>query len=129
MKNKKIIWSKADICKNVLYVTIDFKIYMYIESEQRHRLLGKINNSKREITVIRKESHRHYKSDSYGFNETMLNEANICQYIKLKSSEGIFRLPIYFIKQNGFYLHFKNQGFEKQIFLKVDSIKQFKVSK
>lgn len=81
------------------------------------------------ISVKRKESHIMKVNHSYGFCYNMLKECmekNMIM-IELIAYNGTFLFPIDLILNFGEFLHFKGQGFEKQIFLRLKEIEVHKV--
>lgn len=125
--NKKPVWSRQDNAGNKIYVTSNNRIYVYNAQEKRDRLIGTISPQTKTISVRRKPHHLHFKTNSYGFNEIMISTAHICDTIKLSCPYGTYKIPIQKIIDNGFYLHFKSQGFEKQIFVSIENISQYKI--
>lgn len=120
-----VTWYETDSIGNILYVKKN-KIYIYIAAEERHRLIASINIKKKYLSITRKSTHLHKKTHSYGFNECVIRSANICKNVVLNCPEGKFTISIEEIIKNAGYLHFKKQGFEKQIFLPLSYIQQNK---
>ena len=61
--------------------------------------------------------HLHYKSESYGFNYELLRDGMfVWVFVHLPFNELLVTSRNY-ILQRGSFLHFKNEGFERQIFL------------
>jgi hypothetical protein len=118
---------KKDRDGNVLYVT-GTDIKLYIKSENRHRNIAAFNPEERVIYITRKEKHKHIKSNSYGFNEALLNQSVTSTHIIFRCPEGIFKIPIKFIQDNGNYLHFAKQGFELQLFIPLEIMEEFRMN-
>lgn len=95
-------------------------VYLKLIQENRARFVGFLMDDT--LTVFRhKDKHLMRINNSYGFNEEILDSLKI-NYIYIFSDEKICGLPIELLKLNGDYLHFKTQGFEKQIFVPLDII-------
>ena len=61
--------------------------------------------------------HLHYKSESYGFNYELLRDGMfVWVFVHLPFNELLVTSRSH-ILQRGSFLHFKNEGFERQIFL------------
>lgn len=115
---------------NVLFRQGDV-IKLQLSSEPHPRKIGKIIESRKVLQVNRDSSiHLFIKNNSYGFNEALLRSATIFDKVEiLEKSNGEnnrYIVPLNIIFEKGSYLNFKQQGFEIQIFLKLDIIKQYK---
>jgi len=132
MKNKKQETTKqvADNVGNKIIASSNgtrIKVLLKLNSEIRSRLLGYINIKSKSIKIIRKkEVHMLQKNNSYGFNYTLLNDAKTFNKILLKDELNAWKIPTQFILDNGKFLFFKEQGFEKQIFISIEQLNQFK---
>jgi hypothetical protein len=101
-------------------------IYLKLQSEKRKRKLGNINMKERWMVVLRtKARHLHRKSDSYGFNYDIINKTKSFDSVLLREDKGTYLIPNSVILEKGEFLFFKTQGFEKQIFLSRQIIKQY----
>ena len=61
--------------------------------------------------------HLHYKSESYGFNYELLRDGMfVWVFVHLPFNELLITSRNH-ILEKGSFLHFKNEGFERQIFL------------
>ena len=67
------------------------------------------------------------KNNSYGFNEHLIKTGKTFDKIKLIDDGGTYVFPKSEILEKGKYLFFKEQGFEKQLFLPLEEINKFKV--
>jgi hypothetical protein len=132
MKTKKQETTKqvADNVGNKIIASSNgtrIKVLLKLNSEIRSRLLGYINIKSKSIKIIRKkEVHLLQKNNSYGFNHTLLNDAKTFNKILLKDELNAWKIPTQFILDNGKFLFFKEQGFEKQIFISIEQLNQFK---
>ena len=103
------------------------KVLLKLNTELRSRLLGYVNIKSKSIKIIRKkELHLMHINNSYGFNHTLLSDAKTFDKILLKDELNAWNIPTQFILENGKFLFFKEQGFERQIFISLEQINQFK---
>jgi hypothetical protein len=101
--------------------------FVKLSSEQHPRLLGRFDKSDQKIFIIRRKSrHIFVKTWSYGFNDYLLRNFGI-QTIRLIDEEKfVYTIPVGVILSEGHYLTFQEQGFERQIFLRIGRIQMFK---
>lgn len=129
-KKKEITKQIADNVGNKIIASNNgsrIKVLLKLNSEIRSRLLGYINIKSKSIKIIRKkEVHLLQKNNSYGFNHTLLLDAKRFDKILLKDEINSWKIPTQFILDNGKFLFFKEQGFEKQIFVSLEQLNQFK---
>jgi hypothetical protein len=94
----------------------------------RFRKVGVINLATKIMEVQRnREKHLFRKGNAYGFNHKLLSDAKLFDKIRLKDDKEEWKIPVSFILQNGKFLHFQsNGGFEKQIFISLPEIEEFK---
>ena len=93
----------------------------------RTRKLGVIDFQKRKLIVKRnRERHVLRKANAYGFNYYLLSESVKFDNIFLKDYEGIYDIPKKDILNKGSFLFFKQQGFEKQIFMPLEEIEKYR---
>jgi hypothetical protein len=98
-------------------------VFLQLENEAYPRKLGIIDEENQVIEIIRESSkHLHRKSNSYGFNFQLLSTATVFNKIKLVVDGMPFLFPVELVRKKGKFLYFKQQGFEKQIFLSLDEI-------
>lgn len=137
MKNKIKDTEKIrgiDKAGNALIIMKSGNVYLQLPSEgSRKRRLGfidwgnKIFNTERE-----RAKHFHRMSSTYGFNHylfALLNpKQNLFERVRLTDETGEYLIPCTEIleRQNRF-LHFKNQGFELQIFYPESEINKFAI--
>ena len=99
-----------------------------LEKDIRLREIGKVNLKERFIEIKRnKVKHLFRKNNSYGFNEHLIKTGKTFDKIKLIDDGGTYVFPKSEILEKGKYLFFKEQGFEKQLFLPLEEINKFKV--
>lgn len=102
---------------------------LYLQLENSYpRKLGTLNRVTRTLNAHRKYGpHLYRMSNSFGFNLKLLETAESFDTIHLTTDrDEIFKIPRAFILDNGHYLHFQQKGFEKQIFIKLEQLKQYK---
>lgn len=105
------------------------EIKLKLKKEKFARLLGYVKASEKTFYCNR-DSKRHLlvKADSYGFNYNLINEAKRFDKVLLCIDKiDKYLIPNDFILSNGSFLWFKNEGFERQIFLKKAEIERFNV--
>ena len=103
-------------------------ISLRLAAENRLRQVG-IINSKKQLSVKRKRiAHLHYKSQSYGFNHYIIDNAKKFNKVLLSDERGTYLIPNKIILDMGEFLYFKQQGFEIQIFLSLEIINQYKLN-
>jgi hypothetical protein len=116
--------------KNKIQTTTTDKtitIHLQLAGESRKRKVGTITKSTKTFAISRKRSkHLFIKGNAYGFNEYILANAKLFDKIKLKDEFCEWKIPVQFILQKGSYLMFKQQGFEKQLFVSLSQIDEFK---
>lgn len=125
----KISQQVADEKGNKLIVMISGNVFLKLTSEKRNRKLGIIQRAKRCFIVKRKRhKHLHNKSNSYGFNHHFLSKAKTFDKILLKDEYAEYEFPLSKLLDHGRFLFFEKVGFEKQIFLPLEIMEQFKKS-
>lgn len=93
------------------------------------RMIGTVTKSTRTIEMKRKrDKHLHFKTNSYGFNDYILREQTSFDWVRLSDDLGNhWKIPVSYILEKGEYLFFKQQGFEKQRFVSLENLEQFRV--
>ena len=102
-------------------INIDLKL----KSEKKRRHVGDITKSTRTFFIMRKRQyHLHLLSNSYGFNYTILEQAQHFDYVSIQDEfkRWKVRREDLLKKENQTILHFKQQGFEVQIFISLDKL-------
>jgi hypothetical protein len=116
MGNEIIVVRKNNI------LTISLKL----SGDNYKRDLGYVDMSNRKFYVKRnREKHLFKKNSSYGFNHKLLNDAKQFDQVVIQDEHSLWEIPREYILKNGSFLHFKSDGFERQIFIQLDKIKQF----
>lgn len=92
------------------------------------RKIGTVTKSTRTIQMKRrKDIHLFRKGNAYGFCYYVLNNQTSIDYVSLSDELNHWKVPVKFILDNGKFLFFKEQGFEKQIFLSLEQLEQHKI--
>lgn len=103
-------------------------VYLQLNSENRMRKLGMINDEERKM-IIKRERKKHLfrKGNAYGFNDFLLRNTQRFDIITLIDDYQSWKIPVKEILEKGFYLNFKEQGFELQIFMSLENMESFKI--
>ena len=112
-----------------------YNYYLFVKMEKRRRKIWIVKYYKKNdeyILIVKRDRayHFHYKSKRYWFSDMFLRYLlerfwNIkVNLLEMDGSERVwsFFVMIQDILDNGVYLHFMKQWFEKQIFLKKDEM-------
>lgn len=92
------------------------------------RRIGSVTKSTRTIVMERKRDiHLFRKGNAYGFCEYVLRTLKYADDVRLSDETTNWKIPVKFILENGYYLFFKEQGFEKQLFLSLEKLAEFEV--
>ena len=92
-------------------------IYLKLSTEQRTRHICDIDKVARQMICRRTRSkHLHNKSQSYGFNYKLLQEALLFDDVILIDELGTWKASRTDILKDGVFLFFLTQGFELQVF-------------
>jgi hypothetical protein len=96
------------------------KVLLYLPNETRGREIGWFENHGSSFHCVRiPEKHLLRKTRSYGFNYHFFKNASFRSvFIHFPSGETLTTSRLHILR-HGKLLHFKEQGFEKQIFLSV----------
>jgi hypothetical protein len=132
-KTKKVpdqITSKSDESGNLILIKnngVRLILTLKLKSETKGRRLGIVNIDRKTFEVKRKrEKHLFIKNQSYGFNHKLLIDATKFDKIRLSDEKNEWLIPKDYILNNGSFLHFKSSGgFERQIFIELDKLKEF----
>lgn len=105
-----------------LYITL------HLNGSRKGRNIGRVRLADRTLEIMRnREKHLLKKARAYGFNEYVMRTAKTFDTIELQDDYGTYVFPRQLILDRGSYLHFKEEGFEKQLFLPLFLIQSFKV--
>lgn len=105
-------------------------IHLKLVGENKQRLIGNYYFKEKTIYVKRiSEKHLYRATNSYGFNYVVINDPYLdIKWIVAEIDGAKYRFPKSMLDQYGTYLHFKQEGFELQKFLKLGLIKNYKVN-
>jgi hypothetical protein len=113
---------EADERDGLLYITL------HLKGKKAARNIGRVRPADRVLEVSRKrEKHLMRKANAYGFNEYVLREAKKFDRIELTDEYGTYLFSRQLVLDMGRYLHFKEEGFEKQLFLSLNIISNHKI--
>lgn len=104
-------------------------VHLYLSKESKSRELGVVNEDKKVFT-IRRDPNKHIfkKNQSYGFNEYVIKTAKKFDQIHLIEDGGDeYLFPKSLVMELGSYLHFKSEGFERQIFVTLKNLAPYKI--
>lgn len=138
VRMKEQLLAKDDNSGNRLYLRVfmddetnekvSANIHLKLKGENRYRVIG--NYFFHEKTIyLKRNSEKHYyrATKSYGFNYNILTDPYLdIQWIVADIDDVKYRFPKSTIDNYGTYLHFKQEGFELQRFLKFSLIKNYK---
>jgi len=106
------------------------QLSLKLKSEKKLRRIGTVTKSTKTIDIKRKRGkHLHIKSNSYGFNYEVLDNKKSFDRVRLSDEISDWKIPLSFIMENGSFLFFKQQGFERQIFVTLEQIEPYRVKK
>jgi hypothetical protein len=113
---------EADEKDGFLYITL------HLKGKKGGRNIGRVRIADGVLEVVRnRDKHLMKKGKAYGFNEYVMRTAKTFDTIELQDDYGTYVFPRRLILDRGSYLHFKEEGFEKQLFLPLFIIQSFKV--
>lgn len=102
-------------------------IFLFLKADNKSRHIGTLYTKDRTLHITRNRSkHLFKKLNAYGFNEHIIRTAILFDSVFLKDEFSVFDIPKSVILEKGTYLDFKDNGFEKQIFLPLEIIEQYK---
>jgi hypothetical protein len=106
-------------------------IYLHLANENKQREIGVVYTVSKVFHIRRNpEKHIFKKNQSYGFNEYVIKTAKKFDKIHLLEegeNGNQYLFPKDFVLEKGSYLHFKNEGFEKQLFVTLKDLEPYKV--
>jgi hypothetical protein len=101
-------------------------ICLKLNNETREREIGKVFLKERILEIKRnREKHLFRKNKSYGFNEHVVKTGKTFDKIQLSDEQNTYLFNKELILTKGSYLHFKDLGFEKQLFLPLSEMEKF----
>jgi hypothetical protein len=129
-KHSDVVRSKTDEYGNSIIAKdngVRLIITLKLVKETRYRRLGNVNLKNKTLNIKRtREKHLFHKSKAYGFNFHFLEGAKRFDKVRLEDNYDECLIPVKDILSKGLFLHFLAQGFEKQIFMKLDTLEEYK---
>mgnify|MGYP003135346640 FL=1 len=103
------------------------QINLYLNILGKSKNIGWVDPINRVFRVKRKRAkHLLKKADSYGFNYHIVSTGQLFDYVLLTDEYGTYKIPKEVVL-SGKFLFFKQQGFEKQIFLTLTEIEKYDI--
>lgn len=103
------------------------RLSLKLANNPRERKIGEIDMPTRTLIVTRiRVKHMLHKANAYGLNHKLIAEATRFDTVRIIDDYGRWDIPREFILENGKFLLFAKQGFELQIFISLEQIKQFR---
>ena len=117
---------KTDSNGNRIVVADSGVVMLHLSGSKKPRNIGMIDRKTRIVQMKRTmDEHLMRKNNSYGFNHFLLSNAKTFDSVSLEDDYGSYLIPIKFILEYGSFLHFKEKGFETQIFLNINYLRKF----
>ena len=104
-------------------------IYLRLVTERHRRLVGHICHKYLVLHIERSlDKHLLNKANAYGLNLTILEKGRTFNYVCLHETDTnrVYLFDKQWAIDNGTYLFFKQEGFEKQIFVSRDLLQQWR---
>lgn len=106
------------------------QVFLKLRSESSARRLGYIRPAQRILELERNRSrHLHQKSNSYGLNYELIKQSTRFDTIRIIDEFGVYDLPKDIALSNGKFLFFKQEGFERQLFIPLTLLTQYQKTK
>lgn len=105
-------------------------LYLKLPTEKYRRGIGTINVNNAQLHLHRSnKKHILHKANAYGFNHYILSEGTTFEDVVIHEEETskIFMVNKKFILSSGMFLHFKEQGFERQLFISREWLAHYEV--
>jgi len=100
----------------------EFSVILKLNTGKK-RTIGKlVKYSDKVYFVIKRDKSKHLlrKANSWGLNDSVVQAlSDDCHIILNEKGGSTYYIPVKSVKENGSYLWFKNQGFERQIFVEL----------
>lgn len=103
---------------------VEETVYLKLAREEKNRTIGKVKGNTFFVKRVR-ERHLFRQNSSYGFNINIIEQLGVVN-IELYEDSGVFKFPVDVLRQFGDYLHFKDEGFERQLFLPLSIIDKYR---
>ncbi len=100
-----------------------------LRGEGRSRNIGFVDIQTKTLVVRRNRSkHLLRAGNAYGFNHCVLTAAKKFDKVRIEDEFKTWIIPVSEILERGSFLNFQKQGFELQIFVRLDILDEFAVS-
>lgn len=106
------------------------RVEIYLKKENRTRHIGDVNKKERCLYLSKDRSKHMLKvNSSYGFNWSLFKDygATLFDSVFLYDKVAAFRFDRQFVLDNGQPLFFKEEGFEKQLFVPIKTLERHEV--
>lgn len=106
-------------------------LYLKLPAEKYRRSIGRISVTNAQLHLHRsRNKHLLNKANAYGINHYILAEGTTFDDVVIHEEETskIFMVNKKFILSSGMFLHFKEQGFERQIFITREWLEHYEVT-
>jgi hypothetical protein len=106
-------------------------LYLKLPAEKYRRSIGRISVTNNQLHLHRsRNKHLLNKANAYGFNHYILSEGTTFEDVVIHEEETsrIYMVSKKFMLSSGMFLHFKEQGFERQIFLTREWLEHYEVT-
>jgi len=126
MMNRKLIakaisgsdgFGNSIICKPP-----EFRVILKLNTGKKRNIGKLVKYSDKVYFVIKRDKSKHLlkKANSWGLNDSVVQALpDDCHIILNEKRGSVYYIPVESVKENGSYLWFKNQGFERQIFVEL----------
>ena len=126
-KSKDLVHQiKKDNQGNALIIMRSGNVFLKLKS--RKRRIGWIDRDKKTFVCKREREKLLFKKiNAYGFNEYLMRNAKSFTKILLTDDYYEYEFPLDYLNIHGKnYLHFKEQGFELQLFLPLEYLEKYR---
>lgn len=105
-------------------------IFLKLKGDSKNRRIGTVTLSTKTLEIRRsRDKHLFRKRNAYGFNEYVLREGKSFNMVWLRDEHQHWKIPVQDILEKGWYLHFKQEGYELQKFMSLTELEKYRVLK
>jgi hypothetical protein len=123
--------NKLIVERSKVHSQIYIDLYLKLPAENYRRSIARINTNALQMHLHRsKDKHLLNKANAYGINHYILSEGTTFEDVVIHEEETskIFMVNKKFLLSSALFLHFKSQGFERQIFINRDWLLHYEVT-
>jgi len=123
--------NKLIVERSKVYSQIYIDLYLKLPNEKHRRHIATINTNSMQMHLHRsRDKHLLYKANAYGINHYILSEGTTFEDVVIHEEETskIYMVNKKFLLSSAFFLHFKEQGFERQIFINREWLQHYEVT-